>query len=69
MDNYVCSSDVLVDHLVIKDFLLVVVLVVVSSLQKDVLYLLASLSLTAVQVVQSTLNEQLVQVHLEGCSL
>ena len=58
----------MVDHIVIEYLILLVLLVVLAAFEEDVFDLLPSFCLAAVEVVQSSLDEELVQVHLEGCA-
>jgi len=64
---FIAPSNILVDHIIIQDLILFLVVIIFSTLEEDILDLLPTLSLTTVQVIQSTLDKQLVQVHLE-CS-
>lgn len=66
--GYIAATYVLVDHLIIQDLIFLVILVILSAFQEDVFDPFVTFCLAAVQVVQTALDEQLVQVHFEGSS-
>jgi len=57
----------LVDHIVIKDLVLLIVLVVFAPFEQNSFYLFPSVGLAAVEIVKTTLDEEFVEVHLESC--
>ena len=63
---YIAAPEVLIDHIIIKYLFFLIILIILPPLEQDILDLLPPLRLAAVQIVQPSLDEQLVEVHLEG---
>lgn len=59
----------MVDHIVIENLVLLVVLVVLAAFEENVFDLLSAFGFAAVEIVQSALDEELVEVHLESSAL
>lgn len=59
----------MVDHIVIKYLIFLVLFIVLAAFEEDVLDLFPPFCLAAVEVVQSALDEELVEVHFEGSAL
>lgn len=58
--RYLTSSDVLINHLIIEDFLILVVFIVFPGFQKNVFDLFTTFCLTTAQVIESALNKKFI---------
>lgn len=68
MERYLTPGDASVDLLVIRDLISAAFLVLVSALE-EFFNLLLPFNVAAIEVVETALDEQFIEVHLEACLL